>query len=545
MRLVLDGATGQGGATFFGSPGPALVRRAALAMAALAMAQGAAIALRYLLFTLAGERVVARLRTELFRRVLAQEIAFFDDRRTGELVSRLSADTEAVQGAVSTSISLALRNFASAAGGLAFLFLTSPRLALVMLAVVPLVAVGAVVSGWRIRRLSRQAQDALAQAGEIAAESLSGIRTVRSFSAEEREANRYAAAIGRVYDLARRRAGAGSAFMAGAATAGYLGVALVLGYGGRLVLDGSLTVGALTSFLVYTLIVAFSLGALADLWATFMKASGAAERIFELADRTPAMPAHGGEVPPTVPGRVELEGVTFAYPSRPHLPVLRGLTLAIAPGEVLALVGPSGAGKSTVASLLGRLYDPGMGAVRLDGRDLRELDPAWWRRQVGVVAQEPILFSASVAENIRYGREEATQREVEAAARVANAHDFVSRFPDGYHTQVGERGLKLSGGQKQRIAIARAVLKDPRLLILDEATSALDAESESLVQEALERLLRGRTVLVIAHRLSTVRRADRVVVLEDGAVVQSGPHARLADEEGPYRRLLERQFLAA
>jgi len=545
MRLVLDGATGQGGPTLLGPPGPSLVGRAALAMAALAVVQGAAIALRYLLFSLAGERVVMRLRRDLFRRLLDQEIAFFDERRTGELVSRLAADTEALQGAVSSTISMTLRNLASALGGVAFLFVTSARLAAVMLAVVPPVAVGAVVYGWRIRRLSRQAQDALASAGEIAEESIAGIRTVRSFDAEERAAGRYGAAVERVYALARRRAVAGGGFMAGAAAAAYLAVAVVLWYGGKLVLEGSLTVGALTSFLVYTLIVAFSLGALADLWATVMKAVGAAERIFELSDRVPAMPPAGGAVPARVEGQVALERLDFAYPSRADVPVLRRLDLAIHPGEVVALVGPSGAGKSTVAALLGRLYDPVAGSVRLDGRDLRELDPRWLRRQIGVVAQEPILFSASVADNIRYGREGALDAEVEEAARAANAHDFVSRFPLGYATQVGERGVQLSGGQKQRVAIARAVLKDPRILILDEATSALDAESEALVQEALERLMRGRTVLVIAHRLSTVRRADRVVVLQEGQVVQSGSHARLADEDGPYRRLLERQFLAA
>jgi len=545
MRLVLDGATGQGRATVLGPPGPSLVGRAALAMAALAVVQGAAISLRYLLFTIAGERVVTRLRRDLFRKVLDQEIAFFDERRTGELVSRLAADTEALQSAVSTSISMALRNLASALGGVAFLAWTSPRLTVLMLAVVPAVAVGAVVYGWRIRRLSREAQDALAKAGEVAEESIAGIRTVRSFDAEEREAGRYAAAVERVFQLARRRAVAGGTFMAGAATAAYLAVAVVLWYGGKLVMAGSLTVGALTSFLVYTLIVAFSLGALADLWASVMKAAGAAERIFELSDRVPAMPPAGGAAPARVEGRLALDRVEFAYPSRGDVPVLRRIELELAPGEVVALVGPSGAGKSTVAALVGRLYDPSAGAVRLDGRDLRELDPRWLRRQVGVVAQEPILFSASVADNIRYGRESASDAEVEAAARAANAHDFVSRFPRGYATPVGERGVQLSGGQKQRIAIARAVLKDPRVLILDEATSALDAESEALVQEALERLMRGRTVLVIAHRLSTVRGADRVVVLEEGRVVQSGSHARLLDEDGPYRRLVERQFLAA
>jgi len=545
MRLVLDGATGQGGDTVLGPAGPGLVGRAATVMAALAVVQGLAIALRYLFFTLAGERAVARLRGDLFRRLLAQEIGFFDQRRTGELTSRLAADTEAVQGAVSTSISMALRNLASAMGGIAFLLWTSPRLAALMLAVVPPVAVGAVVYGWRIRRLSRDAQDALAAAGEVAEESLAGIRTVRAFDAEEREAGRYATAIGRVYALARRRARAGSVFMAGAATAGYLSAAVVLWYGGRLVMQGTLTVGALTSFLVYTLIVAFSLGALADLWAGFMRAAGAAERIFELTDRIPAMPPEGGQRPDGVEGRVAFEQVAFAYPSRPDVPVLLGLDLEVAPGEVLALVGPSGAGKSTVAALVFRLYDPQAGAVRLDGRDLRELDPHWLRRQVGVVSQEPILFSASVAENIRYGRPGATDAEVEAAARAANAHDFVSLFPQGYATEVGERGVQLSGGQKQRVAIARAVLKDPRVLILDEATSALDSESEALVQEALERLMRGRTVLVIAHRLSTVAGADRVAVVEGGRIVQFGRHARLLEQEGPYRRLVERQFLAA
>jgi ATP-binding cassette subfamily B protein len=405
--------------------------------------------------------------------------------------------------------------------------------------------VGAVVYGWRIRRLSRQAQDALAGAGEVAEESLAGIRTVRSFDAEEREAGRYGRAVGEVYALARRRASAGGVFMGAAAAGGYLAAAVVLWYGGRLVIEGALTVGALTSFLVYTLIVAFSLGALADLWAGFMRAAGAAERIFELLDRVPAMPPSGGATLDRVEGQVALERVTFAYPSRPDFPVLRGLDLEVAPGEVVALVGASGAGKSTIASLVSRLYDPQEGAVRLDGRDVRELDPRWLRRQVGVVAQEPLLFSATVAENVRYGRPGASDAEVEAAAQAANAHEFVTRFPLGYETPVGERGVQLSGGQKQRIAIARAVLKDPRVLVLDEATSALDAESEALVQEALQRLMRGRTVLVIAHRLSTVAGADRLAVVDGGRVVQLGRHAVLLEQDGPYRRLVDRQFLAA
>jgi ATP-binding cassette subfamily B protein len=291
--------------------------------------------------------------------------------------------------------------------------------------------------------------------------------------------------------------------------------------------------------------VAFSLGALGDLWADFMRAAGAAERIFEILDRVATITNEGGEQPASVEGRIELSHVDFSYPARPDAPVLQDLDLVIAPGEVVAVVGPSGAGKSTIAALLSRLYDPNGGKVLLDGRDLRTLDAVWLRRRVGVVAQEPLLFSTSIKENIRYGRGTATDEEVEAAARAANAHEFIARFPEAYETKVGERGVQLSGGQKQRVAIARAVLKDPKVLILDEATSALDAESEHLVQQALDRLLEGRTTLVIAHRLSTVKNADRVLVLDAGRVVQQGTHASLVGEAGLYRKLVERQFVAA
>jgi ABC transporter fused permease/ATP-binding protein len=535
IKIVIDGA--------LAGTSTATVDRVALGMAAVSVVFGVSIAMRYVLFSVAGERVVSRLRERLYRSIIDQEIGFFDARRTGELTSRLSSDTGVLQSAVTVNVSMAVRSAAQAAGGVAFLFYTSPMLTALMLAVVPGVALGAVFYGRRVRRLARDVQDALAVAGEVAEESIAGVRTVRSFAAEETESRRYGAAIGRALTLARRRIRAGAVFMSAASFASYAAGVLVFWYGGRLVVRGQMTVGSLTSFLVYTLIVAFALGGLADLWADFMRATGAAERVFELIDRVPAIPPRGGLVPAGTPvGKVELVQVRFSYPMRAEVVVLEGLDLTLEPGQVVAVVGPSGAGKSTIAGLIARFYDPQAGRVQFDDKDLRTLDPHWLRRQIGAVAQEPVLFSTNISENIRYGRPEATAAEIEAAARAANAHGFITALPEGYATQVGERGIQLSGGQKQRVAIARAVLKDPRVLVLDEATSALDAESEHLVREALERLMAGRTTLIIAHRLSTVMGAHRVVVLEGGKIVQSGPHARLVKEEGLYRRLVERQF---
>ena len=535
IRLIVDGAvSGRNVIT---------VRNAALFMAAVALVQGAAVAGRAWLFSLAGERGVKRVREQLFRSLVSQEIAFFDGQRTGDLQSRLASDTAYLQALLSSQFSMTLRNAVQAIGALALLFYTSPRLTAVMLSVVPAVAFGAVFYGRKIRGLSRKSQDALADAGHVAEESLSAIRTVRAFAAEDAETSRYGAAVTTAFGFARTRAGAGAIFMGATYFGIYAAIAVVLGYGGSLVAAGTLTAGALTAFLVYTLLIAMGLGTLADLWAEAMRGLGAAERVFELMDRTPAMALRGGRRLERVAGRLAYEDVRFSYPARPDLEVLHGVDLLVEPGEVVALVGPSGAGKSTLGSLLVRLYDPSAGRLTLDGVDLRELDPSWLRSQVGVVSQEPVLFSTTIAENVRYGRPGATDAEVRDALANANALQFVLGFPDGLATRVGERGQQLSGGQKQRVAIARAILKDPRLLLLDEATSALDAESEALVQEALSRLMRGRTSIVIAHRLSTVVGADRVVVIDDGRVVEAGRHAALVSRGGAYARLVERQVL--
>jgi ATP-binding cassette subfamily B protein len=537
IRIIVDGAVA--------SRDPATVRNAALLMAALAVVQGLAVAGRAWLFAVAGERGVTRVRQALFRSLVSQEIAFFDGQRTGDLTSRLGSDTASLQSLLSSQLSMALRNGVQVVGGLVLLVITSARLTGVMLLVVPAVAIGAVVYGRRIKALAKRYQDALADAGHAAEESLSAIRTVRAFAAEEAESARYGAEVERAFGLARQRVGAAAVFM-GAASAGvYVAIAVVLGYGGLLVAQGALTAGALTAFLVYTLLIAMGLGTLADIWAEAMRGLGAAERVFELTDRVAQMPIAGGRRLDRVEGRIAFEGVTFAYPQRAGVEVLRGIDLAVRPGEAVALVGPSGAGKSTIGALLVRLYDPVAGRVTLDGVDVRELDPAWLRRLVGVVSQEPVLFSTTLADNVRYGRPEATDDEVREAIRAANAEGFVMGFPDGLATKVGERGQQLSGGQKQRIAIARAILKDPRILLLDEATSALDAESESLVQEALGRLMRGRTAIVIAHRLSTVVGADRVVVLDAGRIVEEGPHGQLLGRRGVYARLVEKQVLRA
>ncbi len=533
LQMMVDGVASGGGR--------AVVNETVALLLLLFAISGVAGGLRSYLFTVAGEQVVAQLRKDLFSALIHQEIAFFDAERTGELTNRLASDTTVVQNAVTVNVSMALRFGIMAIGSVVILFLTSWKLTLMMLAVVPVIAVGLSIYGRSLRDVSRQVQDALAAATAVAEETLSGVRTVRSFAREDGEVERYGTAVARTFDLARRRAKLGAIFAGSMGFLGFGGIGAVLWYGGVLLVEGQMSAGELTSFLVYTMVMAGSVGALSGLWEDLMKAIGASERVFALMDRQPQV-SSGERRLPTISGHVSLRDVHFAYPARPDAPVLRGLDLELRPGEVVALVGPSGGGKSTVAALLSRFYDPQQGALSLDGIDYRELEPNWLREQVGVVSQEPILFATSIEDNIRYARPTATRAEVEAAARAANAHDFISAFPEGYATLVGERGVRLSGGQKQRVAIARALLKDPRLLILDEATSALDAESEHLVQEALDRLMEGRTTLVIAHRLSTVKAADRVAVIDDGHVVEQGTHPELLTHDGLYKRLVERQF---
>lgn len=538
VRIFMDEIANGGGRT--------LINKAALTMAVVFLIQGAATGLRYYLFTVAGERIVMRLRAQLYETITAQEIAFFDQRRTGELTSRLLADTGVLQNAVSVNISMALRNVVGAIGGVVLLAYTSLKLTFLMLVVVPPIAIGAVLFGRVVRRQSRAVSDALAASSNVAEESIAGVRTVRLFAREQQEVARYTAAVGQAFEVSQRRVRITGIFQAGVTTLGSGALVAVLWYGGRLVLDHVMTVGELTAFLLYTTGVAMSLGTLASLWSDFMSAAGAGDRVFDLLDRSPQIPLHGGIVLPTISGSVAFEDVHFTYPSRPDVRVLRGVDLRIGAGEVVALVGPSGGGKSTIAGLMPRLYDPEQGKITIDGHDVRTLDPSSLRQHIATVSQEPILFSTTIYDNIAYGagKVRPSPQDVEAAARAANAHDFIMSFPDGYQTAVGERGVQLSGGQKQRIAIARAVLRDPAILILDEATSALDSESEHLVQEALERLTKRRTTLVIAHRLSTVVGADRVVVIDGGRIVQAGPHDTLMrSTDGLYRKLVERQFV--
>ncbi len=504
--------------------------------------QSVSVALRIYLFGTAGERIVARLRSDLFGALVRQDVSFFDGRRTGEMLSRLMADTTAVQQAVTLEVAMVVRDVFMAFGALALMLTVSTPMTLAALAVVPPIALGAVWVGRKIERFSKLVQDALAGANTSAEEAIGGVRTVRSFAQEGHETERYSKAVWKTYGLSRARLGRVATFVGVSFFTSFAAIALVLWMGLQRMLEGTLTGGDLTAFVLWSVTAAFGISGLAERWTSFMSARGSTARVFALLDREPAIPVSGGLVPEACEGRVALRGVRFAYPSRADITVLDGVDLDLWPGRVVALVGPSGAGKSTVASLLLRFYDVEAGTITLDDHALTDLDPTWLRTVVGSVPQDPVLFSTSIRDNIRYGSAAATDAEVEAAARDAHVLEFTEGLPDGLDTQVGERGVQLSGGQKQRVAIARAILRNPAVLLLDEATSALDAESEALVKDALDRLMTKRASLVIAHRLSTVKDADEVVVLEAGRVAQRGTHDELLEKGGLYARLVRRQF---
>ena len=522
---------------------PADLNRIGLVLAVIFLVQAAFNYLRVYQLGYVGEAVVADLRKQLFEHLTGLSLRFFERRKTGEITSRLTSDIATVQAAVSQAAAQIISQTVNLVGGVVVLFFISAQLTLVMLVVLPPVIIATAVFGRRLRRVSTAFQDEVAEANARAEEALVGIRIVQSFTAERHEAARYAAAIDTAFGSAVRRARLRAIFVPTVILAMFSGIGVVLWTGGQQALAGTLAPGTLITFLLLTVIVAGSIGTFAGLYSQIQEAIGASQRIFEILDTAADLPEPANPVALNdVRGEVRFEGVRFRYGDRGDEWVLEDIDLLARPGEVVALVGPSGAGKSTLVTLISRFYDPVEGRIALDGVDLRDLDPRALRAHVGVVPQETLLFSGTVADNVRYGRPGASDAEVEAAAAAANADAFVREFPDGYATIVGERGLMLSGGQRQRIAIARALLKDPRILVLDEATSSLDSESEALVQAALDHLMRGRTTFVIAHRLSTVLNADRIVVIDRGRIVQVGRHAELLAKGGLYADLYERQF---
>ena len=490
---------------------------------------------------LVGEGVVADVRTKLFSHILNLPMPFFQARRTGEITSRLTSDIATMQGAVSQTLAQFASQFVALLGGIVVLLFINSRLTLFLLAVVPLVVVAAVLFGRFLRGISTRFQDSVATANASAEEAIGGIRVVKSFVTERFESERYGSLIGESYALARKRARGRAVFLPTTGLLVATGIAFVLWYGGQQVLRGDLLPGDLVAFLILTITIGAAVGSLTGLYSQLQEAMGASRRIFELLDMEAGLRTAAGSAPlGEVRGDVEFEGVSFAYAEGPR--VLHDVNLSARAGEVVALVGPSGAGKTSLVMLLPRFFDPSAGRITLDGVPLDAVNVDELRRNIGVVFQETVLFSGTIRDNIRYGSEGADDAAIMQAAADANALEFIERLPDGMDTLVGERGLTLSGGQRQRIAIARALLKDPRILILDEATSSLDSESESLVQAALDRLMQGRTTFVIAHRLSTVQNADRIVVLEQGRVVQEGSHAALLEAGGLYRELHDRQF---
>jgi ATP-binding cassette subfamily B protein len=522
-----------------------LLNRSIAVFMVLVLALAAGTFARFYLVSWIGERCVADIRKQVFDHLIDLHPGFYENNRSSEIQSRLTTDTALLQSVIGSSMSLFLRNLLMVIGGIVLLFITNPKLTSIVVVALPLVLAPILMFGRQVRSLSRQSQDRIANVGSYVAETLTQIKTVQAYNHQAEDRRRFASTVEQAFDTARQRI-VQRAWLIALVIVLVLGaVAVMLWVGGMDVIGGRISAGELAAFVFYSLIVGSAFGTLSEVVGELQRAAGAAQRIAELLQaRSDIQPPVDGlqRLPARVSGELVLEEVVFAYPSRATVPAIKGLTLSVRPGETLALVGPSGAGKSTLFDLLLRFYDPQQGRILMDGIDLRQVDPQDLRRHFATVSQAPALFFGSVEDNIRYGRADATTAQVEEAARIAHAHDFIVQLPQGYQTPLGDAGLGLSGGQRQRLAIARALLVDAPILLLDEATSALDAQSEHLIQQALPTLMQGRTTLVIAHRLATVQNADRIAVIDQGCLVAVGTHAELVAGNALYARLAQLQF---
>jgi ATP-binding cassette subfamily B protein len=535
VRLIMDNAITAGHLE--------KLNQLSLVMVVILLVEAAATTGRDYCFGLGSERVGVRLRTRVFHALLSQDIQFFDSRDVGEITTRLWADVPPLEHALGEELAEALKNVVVVIGGLVLLLYTSPWLTLLMLVGLPPIAFASSWLGRRVKAMAADVQKAQSEAGAAATEVLAGVRTVRAFGQEPAESRRFGRQLGHAFGFAKRRVKARAAFGGISVLAGEFAALLAIWVGGRLIVQGQMTTGAMLSFILYALLVARGLRNSTRFGAEALRAIGATEWAFTLIEQTPRIALDGGEQPASFDGSMAFEDVRFRYPTRPDVEAMKGVTLRIAPGEVVAIVGKSGSGKSTLLNLLLRYYDPDEGRVLAGGRDVRTLDPAWLRSQIATVMQEPVLFSRSIGDNIRYGTPGAEDDAVRAAAGWASADEFVNRLPGGYGSTVGDRAVQLSGGQRQRLAIARALLRRPKILVLDEATSALDAELESVVQGALRKIEYRPTTIVIAHRLSTVAHVDRVVVLDQGRIVESGTHDELLRSSTFYRQLVQTQLV--